>query len=324
MEASVMKEIVFVVPPQVQLLDLAGPAQAFYEAAELGANYHLRYVGIRDSVQSAQHLHLHHLEYFSDIQPGTQTTIVVAGVHGQRLQKENLRALGESFYQWLRDAHQAGVRICSICNASFLLAESGLLKGRKCTTHWTRLNLLQEQYPGVEVVQNRLYIQDGSIFTSAGISSGIDLALALIEQDHGPLLTAKVAQMLVIYLRRDGSQDQRSVFLDYRAHMNVQVHRVQDALAQNPEHPHTLQKLADIAFMSPRHLTRQFKKETGLSIKVYLTRLRMERAAILLANPHLGMEAVAERCGFKDARQLRRLWRQHSGRSPSASRPALN
>jgi transcriptional regulator GlxA family with amidase domain len=172
------------------------------------------------------------------------------------------------------------------------------------------------------VLDNRLFVEDGTILTSAGIASGVDLALALIERRHGPRLAAAVAREMVVYIRRDGAHGQGSVYLDYRTHLHPGIHRVQDWLTAHPAERATLADLAQIAALSPRHLTRVFRRETGISVHDYATRLRLEMARNLLRDPGLTIEAVAGRCGFESARQLRRVWKSAFGGTPGAGRGA--
>ncbi len=156
--------------------------------------------------------------------------------------------------------------------------------------------------------------------TSAGIVSGIDMALAIVEGDHGPLVAGAAAREMVVYIRRDGGQRQNSVYLDYRTHLHPGIHRVQDWLIAHPEERANLDELGQVAGLSPRHLTRVFRQATGVSIQAYRTRLRLERARALLRDPGLTLEAVAARCGFESARQLRRVWKTAFGTPPSAAR----
>jgi transcriptional regulator GlxA family with amidase domain len=196
----------------------------------------------------------------------------------------------------------------------------GLLDGRQCTTHWTRLDDLQRRFPRARVLTNRLFVEDGQVTTSAGIASGIDMALALVERRHGPLVAAAAAREMVVYVRRDGSHRQQSVYLEYRTHLHAGIHRVQDWLIAHPDERATIEDLARLAALSPRHLTRVFRQATGVSIQEYRTRLRLERARALLRDPSLTVEAVAARCGFESARQLRRVWKAAFGTAPSAGR----
>ena len=174
--------------------------------------------------------------------------------------------------------------------------------------------------PGARVQDGVLYVHDGPVSTSAGISAGIDLALSLVERDQGPALTAAVARELVVYLRRDAASAQISAFVEYRAHLNTSVHRVQDHLAQHLDSPHTLAELAWLVHLSPRGLSRAFHAAIGLSPLEYQQRLRLEHASLLLAETDLSVREVAARCGFADERHLRRLFQARFGRSPSAAR----
>jgi len=231
--------------------------------------------------------------------------------------------IGGDVREWLRTASERGALMAAVCTGAFILAEAGLLDGRQCTTHWSRVEQLQRRFPRANVLSNRLYVDD-VVLTSAGIVSGIDLALALVERRHGPLTAAAVAREMVVYLRRDGTHGQQSVFLDFRTHLNAGVHRAQDWIVANPTERPTLAGLAAVAGMSARNLTRVFRQSTGVSVGEFSSRVRLELAGGLLHDPHLTIEAVAERCGFESARQLRRLWRRAFGASPSEARPGAS
>jgi len=318
------KQIVFLILPTVQMLDLAGPVQAFDEAIEHGAGYQLRYVAPVEAITSSQQLTLSDLAHFRAVDLRAGDLLVIPGIHGNMLGTEELDKLGEHLYQWLQEAHKNGAKLCTVCNAAFVLAHAGLLDNRSCTTHWKRVDQLKESYPAIDVLDNRLFVKDGNIYTSAGITSGIDLALSIIEDDYGPAFTARIAKELVVYMRRDGTHGQLSTYLDYRGHLNPGIHNVQDWLANNPDADYSLESLARIAGMSTRNLTRLFKKVTGITIKVYATRLKLELAATLMNNPKLTIETISKECGFEDARHFRRLWKTTYGVSPSESRAALS
>ncbi|AHG92908.1 DJ-1 domain, InhA-type (plasmid) [Gemmatirosa kalamazoonensis] len=207
-----------------------------------------------------------------------------------------------------------------MCTGTFVLGEAGLLDGRRCTTHWKRVRELQERFPRAIVVGERLFVEDGPIASSAGIAAGIDLALALLERDGGPVLASQVAREMVVYLRRDGAHAQDSVYLDYQTHLSPRVHVVQQHLVAHPDARDSLADLARLAGMSERHLTRTFRRATGLSVHAFRERLRVERARDLMRNPTLTLAAIATACGYEDARQLRRVWRAHHGRSPRGMR----
>jgi transcriptional regulator GlxA family with amidase domain len=310
------RRVVFLMLPRVHALDLAGPLQAFWEASAMGAGYRHSYVAVTSEIETAQGLRLAGLQPLPEVGPGD--IVVVPGMDSASLDDLAPRVPAA----WLRLAAQRGATVCSICSGAFALGHAGLLDGRRCTTHWSVVERLRRDFPAAIVERECLFVRDAPILTSAGLASGIDLALSMIEQDHGPMLAAHVARELVVFLRRNGSRDQRSVFLDYRTHLNPGVHRVQDWLAQHPERKASLDELASIAGMSPRNLTRRFRELTGITLKEFAHRLKLEVAGALLNDPSLTVDSVAERCGFEDGRQLRRLWNRYHGASPRAWRDA--
>ncbi|HEU5040883.1 MAG TPA: helix-turn-helix domain-containing protein [Gemmatimonadales bacterium] len=299
--------------PEVEILDLAGPLQAFHEANRAGARFRVHVCGISPTARSEQGVTLSDLEPLPE--PLTNDLVVVPGVRLASMGVEAARAAG-----WIRRAHDGGARIASVCTGAFVLADAGLLAGRQCTTHWSRVDDLARRVPSAQVLRNRLFVRDGRVITSAGIASGIDMALWLIEEADGPLVAAAAAREMVVYLRRDGAHGQRSVYLEYRTHLHAGVHRVQDWLVAHPSEPATLAELGRVAAMSPRNLTRAFRRATGISVQAFRSRVRLELARGLLNDPALTVEGVARQCGFDSARQLRRLWREAYGTSPGAGR----
>lgn len=299
-----------------ELLDFAGPMQAFHEANErMGARgpaYLIHRHGITDSIVTEQGLTVGGLEALKEARAGELILVpgfVVSHVHP-----------GAALIDWLKEAFKRGARMASICTGSFALGEAGILDGRNCTTHWKRVGELSKRFPRAKVAADRLFVEDGPVMTSAGIAAGIDMALALIEQDHGPKLAAEVAREMVVYLRRDQTQSQNSVYLAYRNHLNPLVHTLEDRLCADPSARLTLAKLANELRCSERTLTRTFRKETGISIAQYRQQLRLEQARSLLASSELDLNDIAGQCGFEDARQLRRIFVLHFGSSPSKFR----
>lgn len=316
--APSIQQVIFVVPPQVHVLDLTGPVQVFYEAIEYGAPYQLRYCSFQNQLVSSAGLAMGPVEPFTQLQLRPGDLLVVPGMEMEYIRSTTLKA-EHDFLTWLREQHHQGVIICSVCTGAFLIAQAGLLDGRKCTTHWKRLAELQTTYPRVMTQPDRLFVQDSGVYTSAGVTAGIDMALALLEERQGPLFVSKIARELVVYLRRGPHHSQKSVYLDYRNHMNVAVHQVQDWLIANLKTRATLHDLAEVAGMSTRNLTRTFRSETGISIHDYTTLLRLERARTLRYNPDMTTEAIAEQCGFQDARQLRRIWQKDESKDSARS-----
>ncbi|HEY0156680.1 MAG TPA: DJ-1/PfpI family protein [Thermoanaerobaculia bacterium] len=292
--------MIFLVLPEVEILDLAGPLQALSEANRGQERYRIRLCSPRSRVESHQGVTLADLDPLPADVDGA--LIVVPGMPYAATQKIERAAT-----RWLAEAARRGAHLASVCTGAFALGEAGLLDGRKCTTHWSRTSELARRYPKARVLEDRLYVSDGDVTTSAGIASGIDMALAMIEQADGPLVAAEVAREMVVYLRRDGAQEQESVYLDFRTHLHPGVHRVQDWIVRHPAQRATLDQLAEVAGMSSRSLTRTFRGATGISVHDFTTRVRAELARTLLHDPGLTMEAVAQRCGFATARQLRRV-----------------
>ena len=309
-----MTRVVFLILPGVELLDIAGPLQALHEATRhFGAPYELRLCSPSPEALTDQGPALSRLEPLIAPEQGDLVFIPGSAVfHRSQPAPEVL--------EWLWKADRAGVRFFSICTGAFLLGNAGLLDGRECTTHWKFLALLQQRFPEARVLVNRLFVSDGSVTSSAGIVAGIDMTLDLLEQEHGPLLAAKVAREMVVYLRRDGLHSQRSVYLDFRGHIHQGIHGLQDWMVAHPCEDRPLAELAQMTGMSVRNLTRQFRASTGLAIHDYLTRLKLERARSLMRDPAPTLEAVAEQCGLGEARRLRRLWRQAFGEAPSLTR----
>jgi transcriptional regulator GlxA family with amidase domain len=304
--------VLVVLCPDVHLQDLAGPVQVFHEAAQLGGAYRLLHVSHRRRVRSAQGLELSALARLPA--PRAGDLVLVPGTDSAKL--DRLDAPRE----WLCEAHAAGARIASVCSGAFALARAGLLDGRRCTTHWKVIDRLRAEHPEAHVLDDRLFVEDGSIVTSAGVASGIDMALALVEKDYGPLVAARVAREMVVYIRRDGDRGQATVYLDHRNHLHPGVHRVQDWLVTHPEAKPSLAGLARLAAMSPRNLTRIFRRSTGISPKQFALRVKAQVARDLLGDPQRTIEGIGASCGFEDARQLRRLWRQSFGVSIAAYR----
>jgi transcriptional regulator GlxA family with amidase domain len=305
--------VIAVVLPEVEILDLAGPLQAFYEAGRSGAEYRIEVCGVVPRVRSGQGVWLSDLAPLPE--PAPDDLVLVPGLALAAMGTEAARAAG-----WIRRAHDAGARIASVCTGAFVLADAGLLAGRQCTTHWSRVDDLARRAPTAQVLRNRLFVQDRRVTTSAGIASGIDMALWLVEESWGPLVAAATAREMVVYLRRDSAHGQRSVYLEYRTHLHAGVHRVQDWLVAHPGEHATLAELGRVAAMSPRNLTRAFRRATGVSVQRFRSMVRLELARNLLNDPGLSIEGVARQCGFDSARQLRRLWREAHGTSPGAAR----
>lgn len=299
-------KIIFVVLPKVHLLDLAGADQVFYEAIDYGLDIEVLHCSYGAPLETSTHIGLANLQHFSEIRVGEGDYIVIPGAELSFLNSAEMRTQKELF-RWVADAHADGANVCSICTGAFFLAMAGLLDGKKCTTHWKRTAELQSQYPKLLVADNILFTEDDRIFTSAGVTSGIDLALHIVAKIKDDNISYKIARELVVYNRRSGNDAQQSVHLKYRNHIHSGVHRIQDWLHEKMETKMVLDDLAELACMSTRNMTRVFKKETGITINDYIHILRKEKINELLKNPDLSRRDIASQCGLKSERQISRI-----------------
>jgi len=301
-----MKKLAFIIPPTVELLDLAGPVQVFTEAKFYGFEADLEFYQYRESPVSTSGLGFGNVEHFKNAKLKEGDFVFVPGMDFEYVRSIGFKA-ERAFFNWLKECSEKKITVCSICNGAFALGHAGLLKNTECTTHWRRVSELQTQFPDAKVVADILYIKSNDVYTSAGISAGIDLALAILENFKGALFTHKVARGLVVYHRRSGKHKQQSIYLDYRNHINPQIHEVQDYLIDNLSKENSIESLAAMVGMSPRNLARVFKEKTGSTVLEYLTLLRKEYANTMLNNPEYTIEYIASKCGYKTARQLQRI-----------------
>lgn len=302
-------KIVFLVLPEIQLLDLAGADQVFYEARCYGSDIEIDYCSFENAIKTSTLLPIGKVKDLHEITFRAGDYLIIPGAETPYLLSDEFRAKTQVF-EWLKMAYSQRVILCSVCTGAFVLALAGLLNGRKCTTHWKRTAQLQALFPKTEVIENILFIEDGGILTSAGVTSGIDLALHIVSQLEDDFFAYKVARELVIYMRRQGNHAQQSVFLQYRNHIHSGVHKVQDWLQENIHQKSSLPALAEIACMSTRNFTRIFKKETGISVNDFTTLIRKEKIKALLKKPDITRSQIAMQCGLKSERQIARLLRQ--------------
>lgn len=301
-----MQKVAFIIPPTVELLDLAGPVQVFTEAKFYGMEIEIEFYKYKDNPISTAGLGFDKMADYKKAKLKEGDFVFVPGMDMEYVNSIPFKA-EKDFFNWLKECSDKKITVCSICNGAFALGHAGLLKDTECTTHWRRVKALQLQFPQAKVVADILFIKSNNVYTSAGISAGIDLALAILEDLKGPLFTHKVARGLVVYHRRSGKHNQQSIYLDYRNHINPQVHEVQDYLIDNLSRENDIATLASLVGMSPRNLSRIFKEKTGSTILEYLTLLRIEYASTMLNNPEYTIEYIASQCGFKTARQLQRI-----------------
>ncbi|WP_017591521.1 GlxA family transcriptional regulator [Nocardiopsis potens] len=305
-----MTIVQFIVAPGTHLLDLSGPAQVFSDAADLGLDYELRYAGDTERVPTAQGVDVHTGTEPADL--GPDDIVLVPGWAGRF---PGAGELSGRLLSAVRAHHDAGGAVASVCSGADALGRAGVLDGRRCTTHHALQDRLAARFPRAEVVRDVLFVEDGTVSTSAGIASGIDLALHMLERRDGPAAAAQVARDMVVYARRNGREAQLSTALAYRSHLDDLVHRAQDAIDRELDRPMTLDGLAHRLLVSPRTLTRRFTAATGMTPQAYRRLARLERAEKLIA-AGTGMESAARAVGFSDARTLRRLRAQERDRAP--------
>lgn len=297
-----MTRVVFLLVPQLHLLDLAGPAQVFSTAADLGYEYDIGYIAEHQKISTAQGLVLQAPTDWPKLTP--HDLIVVPGWRSQVSAANG--ALSPETLDRLVAHHAAGGAVASVCSGADALGRAGLLDGRSCTTHHDLQDQLARHYPRARVVRDVLYVVDDRVVTSAGIASGIDVALHLLAVRHGPSVAARVARDMVVYARRTGNQEQISAMLRHRAHLVDMVHRAQDLIDARYTTHLSLTELASSCGVSPRTLTRHFFETTGLTPLRYQQALRVEHAEHLIAQGAT-TEIAARTVGFQDPRMLRRL-----------------
>jgi transcriptional regulator GlxA family with amidase domain len=296
------RNVYFVTLPGVMSLDLTGPA----EALRLSGQFNLHYIGPQAEVMMSTGLTVSHLQPLPESLP-EDSILIMPGVAESA---ENFASpVAQIACDWLhqqKSAIEAGtLTLVCICSGSLLAGKAGLLDGYQCTTHHDVIDRLRQQVPAAQVKDNRIFVEDRFVLTSAGISAGIDLALHLIATHSGPQAALDVAREMVVYFRRGGDDPQLSPWLRYRNHLHPAVHRAQNLMAAEPESAWQVEDVAARAHVSSRHLTRLFRQHLGISVRDYHEQLRIAVAQQRLQQG-AGIEKAALAAGFSSARQFRR------------------
>src|SRR6266436_1120476 len=295
-----MRKVVIAGPPPVQVLDVTGPLEVFSNAPDY--EIQLANPGPKRTLQTNRGVVLADATPIADVQ-GPIDTLVIAGGPGA----EN-GSYDANFVAWIAQAGSQARRVASICTGAFLLAEAGLLNGKQAVTHWTFCDRLAREYPNVVVRPEPIYLRDGSIYTSAGITAGIDLSLALVEEDHGHETALKIARFLVMFLVRPGGQAQYSHMLSHQAITLQPLRELQVWMLQHLREDLTVESLAERIGMSARHFTRVCLRETGMNPGQFVDRMRVEAAQQIIDSSARGLKEVADTCGFKSADAMRRTF----------------
>ncbi|MFA7606099.1 MAG: GlxA family transcriptional regulator [Rhodocyclaceae bacterium] len=305
------RKLVLVVFPDFQLLDVAGPIAAFEMANRMKPKtYELTLASQEGStVESSAGTMLLTTSF---AQVFDADTVIAVGGEGVIEATASVEML-----TFIRDLSQKARRVASVCSGAYLLASAGLLNGRRATTHWRRSADFKRRFPDVSLDEDRIYVNDGNLWTSAGISAGIDLSLALIADDLGEQIARHVARQLVVYYRRPGGQSQYSALLE----MDMGDGRfagLLDYIRSNLEKRLSVCDLADQACMSPRHFARCFSSEIGTTPARAVEMLRVEAASAALESGNSSVQVVARQCGFTDVERMRRAFIRLKGVPPSA------
>jgi transcriptional regulator GlxA family with amidase domain len=299
----------------VDELDLVGPVEVFGTANRLLTGRRTRYaVEVVTTAQERRFdgecgLSIVAHRHYRDVRDGPDSVLVICGV-GARTMRD--RALSD----WLRRMAATTRRLGSVCVGGFLLAEARLLDGRRATVHWRYAREFANRYPRVAVDPRPTWVRDGTIYTSAGISAGIDLALAWVEEDFGTAAALKVARELVLFLRRPGGQDQLSLSLEAQASHTKPLYELQAWMLERLDQPLSVDALADRVAMSPRNFARLFAREFGTTPGRYLLQLRVEAARRLLEQTDKGLAQVATASGFRSPDIMRRAFLRGLGTTP--------
>lgn len=305
------RAIEFVIFPDFQLLDAAGPLAAFEIAAAFSAAAYTLRVSANQpgAVKSSSGATLI-AERFG--RAAKIDTLLVAGGDGTRAAATDPNTL-----RFVRRCATRARRVASVCSGTYILAAAGLLDGRPATTHWCRTADFERRFPKVRLEPDRIFVRSGKIWTSAGISAGIDLSLALIAEDLGERVAQRVAQQLVVYYRRPGGQSQFSALLELER-ADGRFAALLDRVRSDLKRPLPVEQLARWAGMSPRHFAREFQAETGVTPAKAVERLRTDTARAIIESGARSLTEVAGTCGFGDAERMRRAFLRAFGTAPSA------
>lgn len=300
-----MRRVVISGPPPVQILDVAGPLEVFSNVPD----YQIEIV----SFDGSAHLMTNRgISIGGAIPPekasGPIDTLIIAGGPGAES-----GIYDPSYTDWISEAARRSRRVASICTGAFLLGAAGLLDGKQAVTHWSFCDRLAREFPQANILPNPIFLRDGSIYTSAGITAGIDLSLALVEEDHGHQTALTVARQLVMFLVRPGGQAQFSHMLSRQATTSEPLRELQVYMLENLKADLSVETLAERIGMSPRHFSRVCLRETKMNPGQFVDRMRVEAAQQMIDSSSKGLKEIADACGFGSTDSMRRTFQRVMG-----------
>lgn len=311
-------DVYFLILPNIHLMDLSGPVQALADCNELqGEHFRCHYISPQQTVSSWQGLALSTMLPLPEaVQPGS-----LIFIPGMKLSAGNTDPqLYQEVLDWLQKMDRQDARLIGVCTGAFILGAAGLLDGRRCTTHHRQLSRLAEEFPKAEVLQERMFVEDQGLYTSAGVSAGIDLTLHLISEIVSPEAGIAVAREMVVCSRRMGDDPQISPQFLYRDHVHPTIHEAQDIVASKHSQPLTAESVARQLNISARHFQRLFRQATGMTFKQYVNEQRIQKADQLLKSTNHSIEWVAELAGFQSTKTFRDAWGRKFDYPPSQRR----
>ncbi len=314
------KHIVIISTPMTSILDVAGPLEVFAKATDY----------IKDNfpaINQPYTTHVLSIDSSTTVNTSSGLPIVCEGdINSVNYEMDTLLIAGrgapdekalQQLLTWLKENASNARRIGSICAGAFVLAEAGILNGRRATSHWQVCDKLANLYPEIEVEEDSIYVKDGNVYTSAGISTGMDLSLALVEEDYGRDVAVMVSRVLVLYLKRPGNQSQFSNMLMHQTTSYEPIQTVLDWVIEHLDEEISVELLAEKAAMSPRNFARVFLREVGITPAKYVEKVRLETARRRLEETNLTIDEISNECGIKNANGLRRLFLRYMRTTPS-------
>jgi transcriptional regulator GlxA family with amidase domain len=310
---AAMRRVVILAFDDVQSLDVTGPTEVFSQAGQIAREpYRIELVApTAEPIRTNSGLTLVPHRAAAAVR-GPIDTLIVAGGSGVVRACED-----ERLVRWVARAAGRARRVASVCTGAFMLAEAGVLDGRRAATHWAGCDELAERYPAIDVDHEAIFVRDGDVWTSAGVTAGMDLALALVEEDLGRAVALEAARWLVVFVRRPGGQSQFSSHLSVQAAEREPLRELQEWVSTHLDADLSVAALAERACMSPRNFARAFAREVGMTPAAYVEALRTDQARLRLESTGQKIEAVARDCGFGTVETMRRSFHRRLGVGPA-------